>query len=178
MQSIAGFGPSITSQTIQPELLKDIIREKESYVTLVLSQFYVTPLKLTDQTTTSILGEIVDGLIISRLLQIHYESSVSPVSGSQDMGNSYSDLRRQAELMLAAVSGSSNVFFSVQPSPIPNNYGSPEIQPLVLPGECVLTRSQRPDIITRNYSFSQNDTKTKKLKDEFGFGIENDGCGC
>ena len=175
-QSIAGYGPSVTGQIVQPELLADTIREKESYVTLVLAQFYETPLKLTSEITQDILGEIVDGLVISKLLQIHYESSVSPISGSQDLGNAASDMRRQAELMLAAVSASSNVFQSAQPAPIPNMLGGIELQPLVLPGEIILTRAQRPDIITRNYTVSATNDRAANYRKEFSFDGEKPPC--
>ena len=176
-QSIAGYGPSVTGQVVQPELLADTIREKESYVTLVLAQFYEVPLKLTSEITQDILGEIVDGLVISKLLQIHYESSVSPISGSQDLGNAASDMRRQAELMLAAVSASSNVFQSAQPAPIPNMLGGVELQPLVLMGEVILTRAQRPDIITRNYTVSSPNLKADQYRKQFSFDSDsNRGC--
>jgi hypothetical protein len=176
VQSIAGYGPSVTGQVVQPELLTDTIREKESYVTLVLAQFYEVPLKLTSEITQDILGEIVDGLVISTLLQIHYESSVSPISGSQDLGNAASDMRRQAELMLAAVSASSNVFQSAQPAPIPNMLGGIELQPLVLPGEIILTRAQRPDIITRNYTVSAKNDRAANYRKEFSFDGEKPSC--
>lgn len=165
LQSVAGFGQSVTGQTVQPELLTDIIEEKESYVSLVLAQMYQVPLRLTSSVTVNTIKSIVDGLVISKLLQIHYESSVSPISGSQDMGNASSDMRRQAELQLAAISGSSNVFTGVQPSPQNRNYGQREIQTLVLPEEIVLSRGEKPDITTRNYSISSLGDTSKRDAD-------------
>lgn len=174
LQSIAGFGPSVTSQTVQPELLDDIINEKEAYITLVLAQFYKVPLRLTSPVTVNILGEITDGLVISRLLQIHYESSVSPISGSVDMGNASSDMKRQAELLLAAISASANVFHSVQPAPMQSGYGMVEITPLVLPEEIVLSRGQRPDLITRNYTEIAKNKVSEVNRKKFDF--EQDIC--
>ena len=175
-QSIAGFGPSVTSKTIQPELLEDTIRGRESYMTLILAQFYETPLKLTNPTTVDILADIADGLICSKLLRIHYESSVSPISGSQDLGNTVGDWKREAELLLASVSAGSNIFQPVQPGPNQSNYGQPEIQPLVLPGECVLSRSSRPDIISRNYVVVADNTRADANREEFDFSHDQGGC--
>ena len=174
--NIAGYGSTVTGQSVDEELLSEVIDQEESFIDLCLGQFYRMPLTLKSEVTQNILTQIVDGMVVSSLLQIHFEGS-SPMNGAADTGNLIGDMRRKAELLLAKITGGSNIFNSVMPSPMQSGYGMPEIQPLVLPEEIILTRGQRPDLVTRNYSVSETNEKAKKYRKDFEFSTTG-GCGC
>lgn len=170
---IPGYSATVTGQVVDNALLVEIIEQEEAFIDLCLGQFYRVPLNLTSETSRNILTQIADGMIVSSLLQIHFEGT-SPMNGAADTGNMIGDMRRKAELLLAKVTGGSNIFNSVMPAPMQNNYGMPEIQPLVLPGEVFLTRGQRPDLISKNYTETEINDKAQKYRKDFIFSVRGD----
>jgi hypothetical protein len=174
LSNIAGYGQTVTSQAIDPDLLEEVLDQEEAFLNLCLGQFYQMPLRLQSDVTVKVLNQIIDNLVISHLLQIHFEGT-SPMSGAGETGNMISDLRRKGEILLAKITAGSNVFDSVSPGPQGTGFPS-EIQPLVLPGELVLSRGDRPDLITRNYSVTEINETSAKYRKEFPFANDKDDC--
>ena len=154
VDSIAGYGSAVSGNTIDNDLINQIINQTESYINLVLSQIYQVPLTLSNPVTVDIMADITESICISKLLQIHFEGA-NPLTGAADVSGAAMDLRKHGETLLASISAGHNMYTAVLPTPANKQYGTgPEIQPLVLPGEIVLASQNRPDTITRNYTVS------------------------
>ena len=157
-----GYGNVVAGNTVDPELITQIADEKEAYIDLILSQIYVTPLRLTSTITFNILRDISESLTISSLIQVHFEGT-SPVLQASDASQASMDLRRHGEYLLQALSAGHNIWIPTAP-PLDQSTPQGQRQPLRLPGEVLLPMGGLPDTITRNYSvsgkrdFSQTDT--------------------
>ena len=183
-----GYGNVVAGNTVDPELITQIADEKEAYIDLILSQIYVTPLRLTSTITFNILRDISESLTISSLIQVHFEGT-SPVLQASDASQASMDLRRHGEYLLQALSAGHNIWIPTAP-PLDQSTPQGQRQPLRLPGEVLLPMGGLPDTITRNYSvsgkrdFSQTDTYfdyqkedclvCNSVRDNKPFGVEPD----
>ena len=152
VDTITGYGVAVGSQTVDNDLIEQVLNQTESYINLVLSQIYKVPLTLSNSVTVDIMADITESICISKLLQIHFEGT-NPLTGAADVSGAAMDLRKHGETLLSAISAGHNIYTAVMPQPVNKQYGAPEIQPLVLPGEVILDRSARPDTVTRNYTY-------------------------
>jgi hypothetical protein len=152
VNALLGYGQSATDQSIDLLLIDQLAGTQESYIDLILSQLYKYPLQLTSEVTVQVLKDISECLIISSLIAVAFEGQSSIIPAA-DISQSASDLRRQGEFRLAQLTAGTNIF-------IPNSLQSPnmqmnvpQMQMLRLPGEVLLGQSERPDDISRNYTF-------------------------
>lgn len=146
------YNPSASDQVVDTLLIRDLAETTDAYIDLLLSQIYQYPLKLTSDITVSTLASISEGLILSNLIATHFNGSPGIIA--TDTSNASMDLRRGSEFLLGQLLAGTGIFM---PSSIqsPNSQVNvPEMQPLVLPGETRLGQGSRPDLITRNYSFT------------------------
>jgi hypothetical protein len=176
VDTLTGYGQAVAGNTVDNELIDQILNQTESYINLALSQIYEVPLKLTNTVTSDIMADITESICISKLIQVHYEGT-SPVSGAADVSGAAMDLRKHGELLLAAITAGHNIFTPTFPQPQNKNPGMTEIQPLVLPGEILLSRADRPDTITRNYTFSGIKGKAQPENRQYFTNKEDCGCG-
>ena len=145
-----GYGTAVAGNTVDSELISHLANEKEAYIDLILSQIYVTPLKLSNEITVNILRDISECLSISALMQVHFEG-VNPVLQASDAGQASMDLRRHAEFLLQSITAGHNIWIPTTPMVDPRNLEG-QRQPLRLPGEILLGQADLPDTITRNYT--------------------------
>jgi hypothetical protein len=160
VNALLGYGQSASDQSVDLLLIDQLGATQESYIDLILSQLYRFPLQLTSDVTVQILKDISECLIISSLIAVAFEGQSSIIPAA-DISQTGSDLRRQAEFRLAQLTAGSGVFIpnSLQ-SPQPQ-VNQPQAQMLRLPGEILLGQSERPDDISRNYSFTFRRNITK-----------------
>lgn len=151
LNSLMAYNPSASDMVVDLLLIDDIAETQESYLDLLLSQIYQFPLKLTNDTTINILRNISEGLILSSLLSVHFQG-VSPGIVASDSSSASIDWRRGSEFLLAQLLAGSGIFMPSSMQSPNAQVNVPEMQPLVLAGEIRLGQSQRPDLITRNYT--------------------------
>lgn len=175
VDTFTGYGQAVAGNVVDNDLISQVLNQTESYINLALSQIYEVPLKLTNPVTSDIMADIAESICISKLIQVHYEGS-NPLSGAADVSGAAMDLRKHGELLLAAITAGHNIFTPTFPQPQNKNPGMTETQPLVLPGETLLSRAQRPDTITRNYTFTGVKTNTKVENRKYF--TSNKDCGC
>jgi hypothetical protein len=171
LNSLLAYNPSASDQVVDGLLISDLAETTDAYIDLLLSQIYKTPLQLTSDITVGVLASISEGLILSHLIAVHFQGTPGIIAS--DTSNASADFRRGAEFLLSQILAGSGVFFpqSIQ-SPAPN-INVPEATPLRLPGEILLGQSERPDTISRNYSF------VSKRNTQSGGNFFNDRCsGC
>jgi hypothetical protein len=155
-----GYGTAVAGNTVDSALITQLADEKEAYIDLILSQIYVTPLRLSSDVTVNILRDISECLTISALMQVHFEGT-NPVLQASDAGQASMDLRRHAEFLLQAICAGTNIWIPTTPTVDTRNLDG-QRQPLRLPGEVLLGQSDIPDTITRNYTV----TSKKSLPSE------------
>ena len=155
-----GYGTAVAGNTVDSALITQLAEEKEAYIDLILSQIYVTPLRLSSDVTVNILRDISECLTISALMQVHFEGT-NPVLQASDAGQASMDLRRHAEFLLQAICAGTNIWIPTTPTVDTRNLDG-QRQPLRLPGEVLLGQSDIPDTITRNYTV----TSKKSLPNE------------
>lgn len=163
LNSLLAYNPSASDQVVDTLLIRDIAETTDSYIDLLLSQIYQYPLKLTSDITVSTLASISEGLILSNLIATHFTGNPGIIA--TDSSNASMDLRRGAEFLLAQILAGTQIYFPSSLQSPTSQVNSPEMQPLRLPGEVLLGQSQRPDTITRNYSF----TGRRNNKNNSGF---------
>ena len=177
-----GYGSVVAGNTVDPQLIVEIASQKESYIDLILSQIYVTPLCLTSDITRDILKDLSESLTISSLIQVHFEGT-NPVLQASDISQASMDLRRNAEYMLQALTAGHNIWIPTSP-PMDQSTPQGQRQPLRLPGEKLLGSNALPDTITRNYtvtttkdfSRSRVDPNTGRRQEGF-FNNDRSDCG-
>jgi hypothetical protein len=152
LNSLLAYNPSASDQVVDTLLIRDLAETTDAYIDLLLSQVYSYPLKLTSDITVSTLASISEGLILSNLIATHFTGPPGIIA--TDSSNASMDLRRGAEFLLAQLLAGTGIFMpSSLQSPNPQS-NVPEMNQLVLPGEVPLGQSSRPDLITRNFSFT------------------------
>jgi len=152
LNSLLAYNPSASDQVVDTLLIRDLAETTDAYIDLLLSQVYSYPLKLTSDITVSTLASISEGLILSNLISTHFTGPPGIIA--TDSSNASMDLRRGAEFLLAQLLAGTGIFMpSSLQSPNPQS-NVPEMNQLVLPGEVPLGQSSRPDLITRNFSFT------------------------
>lgn len=152
LNSLLAYNPSASDQVVDTLLIRDVAETTDSYIDLLLSQIYQYPLKLTSDITVSTLASISEGLILSTLIATHFTGTPGIIAS--DTSNASMDLRRGAEFLLAQILAGTQIYFPSSLQSPNNQVNSPEMQPLRLPGEVLLGQSERPDTITRNYSYT------------------------
>lgn len=150
--TIPGYGQAASGQVVDPELVVQVAEEKEAYLDLVLGQIYVIPLVLTSEVTSRIMKDMTECLVISSLIQVHFEGN-NPIVPAADISGASTDLSRQAHYMLAALTAGHNIFIPTMPAPQNSMVNVPEQHALRLPGEKLLSATDRPDTVTRNYTY-------------------------
>lgn len=147
-----GTSPHIGGQVVDPDLVAQILKQKEGYVNAILGQIYELQPKHGDATKLGlqndhpIVTEIVECLVIADLLSVHFQGMAPPGEGT-DIGSAMVNNRKQAEglLMMLTAGHNINIYGMMPPQNAP---GMVTPQPVVLPGETFKTR--QPDTLTRN----------------------------
>lgn len=167
--NLLAYNPAASDSVVDLLLVQDIADNTDAYIGLLLSQIYKMPLTLQSEITANVMASISEGLILSHLIATHFTGTPGIIAS--DTSNASADFRRGAEFLLSQILAGSGVFFpqSIQ-SPAPN-INVPEATPLRLPGEILLGQSERPDTISRNYSF------VSKRNTQSGGNFFNDRCG-
>lgn len=167
--NLLAYTPAASEQVVDILLIEDIASNTDSYIELLLSQVYRMPLRLSSDITVNILGSISEGLILSHLIATHFTGTPGIIAS--DTSQASMDFRRGSEFLLSQILAGSGVFFP-QTLQSPNSQVNvPEMQALLLPGEIRLGQSERPDLISRNYSF------TGKRNTKEGDKFFSDSCG-
>lgn len=170
-----GYGSVVSGQVVDPELIVDTAEIKESYIDLILSQIYVTPLSLKHEVTISILRDISECLIISSLMQSHFEGT-NPVLQASDVSQASMDIRRSAEFLLQAISAGHNIWIPTIPG-MDQSTPQGQRQPLRLPGEKLLGSNALPDTISRNYTVAAKKDLSPTSKRVGFFNDDTSDCG-
>jgi hypothetical protein len=152
-----GYGNVVAGNVVDPETITLVAERKEGYIDLILSQIYVTPLRLSHEVTRNILADISESLSIAGLIQIHFEGS-NPIMQASDISQTAMNLDVHAKSLLQQITAGSNIYIAVSP-PVDHKTLHGERQPLRLPGERLLGRDQIPDNVTKNTTVVQNKTK-------------------
>lgn len=157
------WGNKIGGMVVDPELVRQVWRQKVAYLDSVLGMVYIVPLQLVSEVTQEILAEITENFIVSELLAIAYKQVPMPQTGSDPSGLAQNNRAHAEALLKMYVTGHNldlpgSVSYPTQP-----NMNAP--QPVVLPGERL--RLKTPDTITRNET-ALGATQTYD-KDIFGF---------
>lgn len=152
LNGLFAYNPAASDQSVDLRLIDDIAEQEEALIDLVLSQLYVLPFKFTSDVTVNIIGSISEAFILSGLLSVHFQGQ-SPGIIASDVSQATQDWRRFGEMRLHLLTMGEGIWFpmSLQAPGQQNNV--PQTQALVLPGETRLGQSQRPDLISRNFSF-------------------------
>lgn len=150
---LTGYGQVASGKVVDPELITQITNEQEAYIELILGQIYFLPFQLTSPTTKNILQRLVEDLVISSLMQVHFEGT-NPIVPAADISGASVDLYRNAHYLLAALTAGHNIFIPTMPAPTNQSVGMVDQQPLRLPGERLLGQDDRPDTVSRNYTFA------------------------
>lgn len=150
--NLLAYNPAVSDQTVDLLLVKDIADNTDAYIDLLLSQVYVMPLKLESEITINIIGSISEGLILSHLIATHFTGNPGIIAS--DTSQASVDFRKGAEFLLSQLLAGTGIFFPQAIQSQNPQANVPELTPLVLPGEIRLGQSTRPDLITRNYSFT------------------------
>lgn len=126
--------PTLGGQSVSPELIKQVGEQVEGYINLHLGQVYELPL----QNRHEVLADVAESLVISKLLEVHFQGG-SFAQPASDVGGAAMDLRRNGERML-------QLLLPQERRTDPTI--SPQAEPLVLPGE--IFRVKPLDATTRN----------------------------
>lgn len=171
---LTGYGQVATGKVVDPELVTQVVNEKEAYIDLVLGQIYVIPLTLSSPVTKHIMQDLTENLVISSLIQVHFEGT-NPIVPAADISGASVDLNKQAHYMLAALTAGHNIFIPTMPAPQHQSVGMTDQQPLRLPGERLLSRDAVPDTLTRNYTVAVHGSRRPSTKKYSYYFSETDG---
>jgi hypothetical protein len=151
INALYAYKPAASDTAVDLRLIDDIAEQQEDFIDLVLSQLYQVPLKLTSNVTRSIVGSIAENFILAALLAVSFQGT-STIIQAADSSSASMDFKREAEFKLMMLTAGENIWFpsSIQAPQTMQNV--PSQQALVLPGEIRLSQSQRPDLISRNYT--------------------------
>jgi hypothetical protein len=151
LNSLFAYTPSASEQSVDLKLIEEIAEQEDAFLELVLSQLYVLPFKFTSDVTVNIIGSISEGFILSSLLSVHFQGT-SPGIIASDISSATIDWRRQSEYKLNMLVAGEGIWYPTSLQAPNPQINVPQTQALRLPGEVLLGQSQRPDLITRNYT--------------------------
>jgi len=152
LSSLLAYQPAASDQTVDTLLIDDIAEQEESMIDLVVGQLYVLPFRFTSDVTVNIIGSISESFILSSLISVHFTGNPGVIA--TDISTAAIDWRRFGEFRLHMLTAGENVWFPSSLAIPQQNVNVPQTQSLVLPGEVRLGQSDRPDLISRNYSFT------------------------
>jgi hypothetical protein len=137
---------SVPSMHIDKDLFYEVIEEQEYLLDLILNQIYELPLS----NRHPILKEIVEGLVISELIKIHFQGQSTPSIGA-DLSGINLETKTHAYNLIQMITAGHNIYIPGVP-PVQNMPGVAIPQPLRLPGETPRTVGDE-DTITRLYTY-------------------------
>jgi hypothetical protein len=147
-----------------PQLVENFANQVEAYLNSIFEKVYIIPFQLTHQDTRFILADMVESLVVSRLLSTYFRGSPSPAVGA-DVSGLAGDDRRHAEELIKMYTAGHNIQY---PGSAPTQ---PDTEPVWLPGEIPNPRPK--DSITRNYVLV-GDRGFMTQSKEFGLGLLNE----
>lgn len=150
---------SVPSQEVDDELVDQVIEQKENFINLILNQIYELPLV----NKHPIITDIVESLVISELIRIHYQGN--GYNTGNDVSGAGVDLRNYAYSMIVALTAGHNIYIPGQP-PVQAIPGQTLPQPLKLIGE--EPKRDYDDTVTRQrttVSSSKNQSTINQLRD-------------
>jgi hypothetical protein len=127
--------PDNPTQLVDPLLVEEVIEESESLLDRVLEQIYELPL----QNKHPILKTIIDGLVVSDMILIHF-SGVQWGTGADLSGYGLSHQTKSYQLINALTAGM-NIVLPMQVPVTPTYPGMIPQRRLELPGEVLVTRT-------------------------------------
>jgi hypothetical protein len=125
-------------ETVDEDLIDDILEEKENYVDLILGNIYTLPLTHPQP----IIRTLVENLVMADLLQFNY---VNTVSNSQDLSNLAGVLQQKAEEILDRLTIGTRI------NPLPN--GEIDVSRSLKLGGETLVKELPPTSIVNNDIF-------------------------
>jgi hypothetical protein len=155
---------SVPSMHIDKDLFYEVIEEKEYFLDLILNQIYQLPLS----NKHPILKEIVEGLVISELIKIHFQGSSTPSIGA-DLSGINLETKTHAYNLIQMITAGHNIYVPGVP-PVQNIPGVAIPQPLRLPGEHPRIVGDE-DTVTRLYTFvgRRSNDSSKMVSEEVQF---------
>ena len=153
INALYAYKPAASDTAVDLRLIDDIAEQQEDFIDLVLSQLYQVPLQLTSSVTRSIIGSIAENFILAAILAVSFQGTSTIIQASDASGSSM-DFKREAEFKLMMLTAGENIWFPSSIQTPQTMQGVPTQQALVLPGEIRLSQSQRPDLISRNYTMN------------------------
>ena len=141
------------------DLIRQIARQKEAFVNSIFRKIYVFPLQLIEEDTKAILAEITENLIVSDLVNIHYQTSAGSQLNSDVSGLGTNSANRASQLLSMYCVG-----HGISLPGVPQQMLGMEA--IYLPGETL--QIQRNDTLTRNEVRVVSRRRTEKLN-EFDF---------
>jgi hypothetical protein len=153
--SVTGlYSQSVPSQTVEDSLVDSIIEQTEEFINLILAQIYELPLL----NAHIILTNIVESLVMSELLRIHFQGQgIAQLAG--DLSGTGTDTKQYAYGLLQMLTAGHNIYIPGMP-PIQGVSGMVQPQPIRLPGELRKLDQQEEDTISRVYCYIQKSDKT------------------
>ncbi|GAA6622896.1 hypothetical protein [Scytonema sp. NUACC26] len=160
------YSQTIPSIKVDDELTDQLIYEKEQFLNLILTQLYEMPLIYGHP----ILAEIVECLVVSELIKIHYTGSGMSQMGG-DVSGAGVDMRQHAYAMLQMLTHGINIMIPGQP-PAQMIPGVTQPQPIFLPGETVRLNYQMNDLVTNSATYIErrNNSAAQSVKRVIDFG--------
>lgn len=137
---------SVPSLSIDKDLFYEIIEQKEYFLDLILNQIYQLPLI----NSHPILREIVEGLVISELIKVHYQGQSIPSLGA-DLSGINLETKTHSYNLIQMITAGHNIYVPGVP-PVQNIPGVVVPQPIRLLGERPRVVGDE-DTITRLYTF-------------------------
>lgn len=162
LSALVAYQPAATEQNVDLMLIDEIAEQEESFIELVLSQLYRIPFQLTSEVTVNILGSISESFILAGVLSVHFQGQGGSSIIATDVSQAMTDWRRFGEMRLQMLVAGENIWFpSSLQAPI-HQPNTTQAQALVLPGEIKL--ANKPDVISRNYTFENKRNISPKNK--------------
>lgn len=150
------FSANPSSQSVNSQLIEDVINQKEYMLDLVLQQMYRLPLG----NKHPILAEIVENLVLQELLLISYVGQGASLSA--DTVAYGAGLEKGAYTLLQMLTAGKNVYIPNMP-PVSNSPGFITPQAIVLPGEILVERN--PQILSKVYTVINENKKLRSDTD-------------
>lgn len=153
LNNLLAYNPAASDQVIDLSLIDDLAAQEESFIDLILSQLYVLPFRFTSEVTVNIIGSISESFILSSLLSIHFQGQ-SPGIIASDISQATTDWRRAGDMRLQMLIAGENIYYPSSQQVPSQNVNVPQQSAMVLPGEIRLGAGSRPDLLSRNYTYT------------------------
>lgn len=153
------YQQSVTGQTVDPDLALEVVEQKEEFVSLILGQLYEMP--LTGQ--HPVIEEIVESLVISELIRIHFMGQ-GYANNSSDLSGTGIDTKQHAYNLIGMLTAGHNIYIPGVP-PAQNIPGIAIPQPVRLPGEVPRKYGNANDTITKQFTYMERRPKPTKGTD-------------